>query len=167
VAPLVALGKDILGSAAPKVGAIEITDTSPTSISLRASVNITNPTPYSARIPFISIYVENNGTTIGEAFAENLDVKPGNNTNLSVSAVWNPSMGGEKGIQRGRDLLSEYISGYNTTVTVRTHRGSGSPAVETATMETTQTTTAHRRISSATRHSTSCPPRRRSPWSPP
>ena len=123
MAHLAALGNDLLGSAAPQVGAVEITDTSPTSISLRASVNITNPTPYSAHIPFISIYIENNGTTLGEARAENIHVKPGNNTNLAVSATWNPSMGGERGIQRGRDLLSEYLSGYNTTVTVRTHRG--------------------------------------------
>jgi hypothetical protein len=86
-------------------------------------VNITNPTPYSAHIPFISIHVESNGTTIGEAFAENLDIKPGNNTELSVSATWNPSMGGDKGLRRGRDLLSEYLSGYNTTVTIRTHAG--------------------------------------------
>ena len=87
-------------------------------------INITNPTPYSARIPFISLHVESNGTLIGEAFAENIDVKPGNNTNLPISAVWNPSMGGEEGRQRGRNLLSEYVSGYNTSVTIRTHRDS-------------------------------------------
>ncbi|KAK4119990.1 hypothetical protein N657DRAFT_666376 [Parathielavia appendiculata] len=116
-------GKNLLGSAAPRVGNVEIIDTSRTSISLQALVNITNPTPYSAHIPFISIHVESNRTTIGEAFAENVDVKPGNNTNLSVSATWNPSMGGDSGLQRGRDLLSKYLSGYNTTVTIRTHSG--------------------------------------------
>src|SRR5689334_13168026 len=87
MAPPVALGKDLMGSAAPKVGSVEITDTTPTSISLRASVNITNPTEYSAHVPFISIYIENNGTIIGEALAENIDVKPGNNTNLAISAI--------------------------------------------------------------------------------
>ncbi|KAK4101351.1 hypothetical protein N658DRAFT_471083 [Parathielavia hyrcaniae] len=121
--PVKPLGKDLLGSASPKVGNVEITDTSRTSISLQALVNITNPTPYSAHIPFVSIHVESNGTTIGEAFARNVDVKPGNNTNLPVSATWNPSMGGDKGLRRGRDLLSEYLSGYNTTVTIRTHTG--------------------------------------------
>lgn len=110
-------------SAAPKVGSVEITDTTPTSVSLRALVNITNPTPYSAYIPFISIHVQNNGTTLGEARAEHLNLTTGNNTNLVVSATWNPSMGGSKGIQRGRNLISEYLSGYNTTVTIRTHRG--------------------------------------------
>ncbi|KAK4154135.1 hypothetical protein C8A00DRAFT_14719 [Chaetomidium leptoderma] len=121
--PVKPLGKDLMGSAAPKAGSVEITDTTPASISLRASVNITNPTPYSAHVPFISIYIESNGTIIGEALAEDLDIKPGNNTNLAISAIWNPSMGGEKGVQHGRDLLSAYISGYNTTVTIRTHRG--------------------------------------------
>lgn len=32
-------------------------------------------------------------------------------------------MGGEEGAQHGRDLLSQYLSGYNTSVTIRTHRG--------------------------------------------
>lgn len=112
-----------MGSAKPKFGNIEITGTTPASLSLKGLVNITNPTPYSARIPFISIHIESNGTTIGEVRAEDLDIKPGNNTNLAVSATWNPSMGGEKGIQHGRDFLSEYISGFNTSVTIRTHRG--------------------------------------------
>ncbi|KAL2135641.1 hypothetical protein VTI74DRAFT_7591 [Chaetomium olivicolor] len=122
--PLKPIDKDLMGSATPRVGRIEITDTTPSSLTLQALVNITNPTPYSAYIPFISIHIESNGTTIGEAQAENLNIKPGNNTDLSISATWNPSMGGGEGLQRGRDLLSGYLSGYNTTVTVRTHRDS-------------------------------------------
>ncbi|KXX81205.1 hypothetical protein MMYC01_201399 [Madurella mycetomatis] len=122
--PVKPLGKDVLSSAQPKVGDIEITGTTSTSISFKASVNITNPTPYSAHIPFISIHVQSNGTTVGEARAENLAIAPGNNTGLAVSATWNPLlMGGEKGAQHGRNLLSQYLSGYNTSVTIRTHRG--------------------------------------------
>ncbi|KAJ4307102.1 regulator of (H+)-ATPase in vacuolar membrane [Collariella sp. IMI 366227] len=120
--PLKPIGKDLMGSAAPKIGHVEITDTTPASLSLQALVNITNPTPYSAYIPFVSIHIECNGTTIGKAQAENLHLKTGNNTNLPVSATWNPSMGGEAGLRHGRDLLSQYLSGYNTTVTIRTHR---------------------------------------------
>ncbi|KAL2160261.1 hypothetical protein VTH06DRAFT_1434 [Thermothelomyces fergusii] len=41
-------------------------DTAPDSLSLQALVDITNPTPYAARVPFASLYVESNGTTIGE-----------------------------------------------------------------------------------------------------
>ncbi|KAL2015740.1 hypothetical protein VTK56DRAFT_4887 [Thermocarpiscus australiensis] len=120
--PVKPLG-DITGSAEPRVGNIEVTGTTSTAISFKATVNITNPTPYSAHIPFVSIHIQSNGTTVGEARAENLDIKSGNNTDLAVSATWNPLMGGRKGIQRGRDLLSAYLSGYNTTVTIKTHRG--------------------------------------------
>lgn len=106
------------------MGGIEITDTTPQSISLKASVNITNPTPYSARVPWISIHVLCNGSLVGEARAENLDIKTGNNTNLVVSATWNPTLGGDDGVTKGRNLLSQYLSGFNTSITLRTHRGS-------------------------------------------
>lgn len=33
-------------------------------------------------------------------------------------------MGGKEGLIRGRNLISEYLSGYNTTVTIRTNRDS-------------------------------------------
>ncbi|KAK4141274.1 RAVE protein 1 C terminal-domain-containing protein [Dichotomopilus funicola] len=122
--PVKPFGEDLLGFAAPRVGKVEIVETTPSSLSIRTLVNITNPTQYSAHIPFVSFYVENNGTLLGEAFAEDLDVQPGNNTNLALSALWNPSLGGDGGPQHARDLLSEYISGYNTTVTIRTHRSS-------------------------------------------
>lgn len=107
----------------PQVGNLEVVDTSPVSISLQASVNVTNPTPYSAYIPWISIHIENNGTVLGEARAKKLTVKRGNNTNLKVTAIWRPSLEEGNGEQIGRDLISQYISGYNTTVTLRTHPG--------------------------------------------
>jgi hypothetical protein len=53
-----------------------------------------------------------------------MTITTGNNTNLVVSALWKPSVGGDLGVERGRDLLSSYISGLNTTATIRTHRGS-------------------------------------------
>ncbi|CAK7203223.1 hypothetical protein SEUCBS139899_005954 [Sporothrix eucalyptigena] len=71
-----------LGDLSPQIGNIEILDTTPTSITLEALVNITNPTEYTAHIPFISIHILCNETIIGLARAENLDVKAGNNTNL-------------------------------------------------------------------------------------
>lgn len=122
--PVKPLGKGLLGSTEPTVGTIDILDTTSDSISLRALVNITNPTPYSAYIPFIRINFENNGTILGEATAENLDIKQGNNTDLVVLAKWRPAMGGKEGLIRGRNLISEYLSGYNTTVTIRTNRDS-------------------------------------------
>jgi len=119
-----ALPKNSLTGLKPNVGNITILETTPESITLKALVNITNPTSYAAHIPSISIHIFSNGSLVGEARAENLDISTGNNTNLKVSALWEPAKGGSEGIQRGRDLLSEYLSGFNTTVTLRTHRGS-------------------------------------------
>lgn len=128
---LAAIPKGTFGSVAPKAGDIQVIETTPQSISLRATVNITNPTPYSAHIPYINIHVFSNGTLLGEAIAEHLDIKKGHNAGLTVSARWQPSWGGDEGVQRGRDLLSEYISGYNTSITLKTHRGSipGQPLI--------------------------------------
>ncbi|KAK4186582.1 hypothetical protein QBC35DRAFT_386932 [Podospora australis] len=122
--PVKPLGKGLLGSTEPQVGSIDILSTTTDSISLRALVNLTNPTPYSAYVPFLRIRFENNGTTLGEASAKDLDIQQGNNTDLVVFATWKPTMGGAEGVQRGRNLISEYLSGYNTTITIRTHRDS-------------------------------------------
>lgn len=46
----------------------------------------------------------------------------GNNTNVLVEATWDPvGYGGDKGAKIGRELLSQYISGFNTTLTFRAH----------------------------------------------
>ncbi len=115
----------------PQVSNVEIYDTTPSSLKLRALVNITNPTPYTATVPFVNIHVLCNGSVIGEATAQNLKVKTGNNTNLQVSAVWEPLKGGSEGARCGRNLISEYLSGFNTSLAVRTHRGSipGQPLI--------------------------------------
>jgi hypothetical protein len=99
--------------------------TSKTSINLQARVNFTNPTEYTAHIPFINIHILNNGSIIGDATAENIDVIQGNNTNILVQATWDPTtFGGNKGAKIGQELLSQYISGFNTTLTFQTHQGS-------------------------------------------
>ena len=51
-------------------------------------------------------------------------MRPGENTNLELTALWNPSQSGSEGVKKGRDLLSQYLSGYNTTLTLQTHRNS-------------------------------------------
>lgn len=53
-----------------------------------------------------------------------MNIVPGNNTGLAVRAIWNPSWGGDAGVEHGRDLISRYLSGFNTSVTVRAHRAS-------------------------------------------
>jgi hypothetical protein len=65
---------------------------------------------------------------IGDATAKNIFVTSGNNSNVIVEATWDPStFGGEKGVEIGRELLSQYISGFNTTLTFQTHEGTIPP----------------------------------------
>ncbi|KAA8619596.1 hypothetical protein PtrSN002B_009462 [Pyrenophora tritici-repentis] len=88
-------------------------------------VNFTNPTNYSATIPYFNINVLANGSHIGSATIENMEVLPGNNTNKLASLLWDPyTFGGDKGKKIGAELLSQYISGFNTTITVQAHEKS-------------------------------------------
>ena len=75
-------------------------------------VNITNPTNYSATVPYIDINILNNGTLLGHATAQNVSVIPGRNENIAVKALWDPvTPSGKHGLDVGRELLSQYISG--------------------------------------------------------
>ena len=90
---------------------------------IQAEVNFTNPTKYSATIPFVDISIEKNGTTLGHAQVINATIVPGKNTNVVAKAFWQPGVAsGNDGIKVGKELLSQYISGYNTTLTFRTNR---------------------------------------------
>jgi hypothetical protein len=106
----------------PQIGDLKIVETTKSSLRLQAQVNLTNPTVYSAHVPYLNIHILHNDTLVGHATAENIDVVPGNNTNLLVEAFWSPfDLGGRNGSEVGRNLLSQYISGYNTTLTLKTH----------------------------------------------
>ncbi|KAL8992424.1 MAG: hypothetical protein Q9188_007587, partial [Gyalolechia gomerana] len=95
----------------PQVGSLEIHDTSKTSLTIGAKVNVTNPTEYAATVPFIDINILVNNTILGHATAQNVSIIPGPNHNLPIVAVWDPStQSGEKGIFTGSELLSQYIS---------------------------------------------------------
>lgn len=101
-----------------------ILDSTPDSLRLQALVNITNPTPYSAHIPYVNVHILCNGSVIGEVSAEDLEIVTGDNTDLVATAKWKPSMSGEKGMELARNLISQYLSGFNTTISVRAHRDS-------------------------------------------
>ncbi|KAH8602151.1 hypothetical protein B0O99DRAFT_499900 [Bisporella sp. PMI_857] len=106
----------------PQVGDLKILSTSRTSLNLQARVNFTNPTVYSAEVGYVNIHILNNGSIIGDATARNIIVKPGNNTDILVEATWDPaSFGGKRAAAIGRELLSQYVSGYNTTLSFQTH----------------------------------------------
>lgn len=108
----------------PKVGNIRIRETTETSIVLTANVNFTNPTVYTAQVPYVNINILNNGSVIGQASVRNVDVTAGNNTGIAVEVVWDPSgFGGKQGAAIARELISQYISGWNTTLTFQTHEG--------------------------------------------
>lgn len=54
-----------------------------------------------------------------------MSILPGVNENLLVQAVYNPlDMGGQEAKAVGRELISQYISGWNTTLVVKLHIGS-------------------------------------------
>jgi hypothetical protein len=95
-----------------KVGDMAIVDTSPTSITLQMKSNFTNPTNYTATIPYFNINVLVNGTLIGSATVENSTVHPGNNSGTVVTVLWDPYIfGGAKGKAVGAEWLSQFISG--------------------------------------------------------
>lgn len=88
-------------------------------------VNVTNTTPYTASIPFINIHVVKDDCLIGEAMTRNLSFAHGQKNGIMIEATWDPySFGGAKAQKVARRLLSEYLSGKNTTITLKAHRGS-------------------------------------------
>lgn len=96
----------------PKVGSLQILDTSKTSLTLEAKVNFTNPTEYTAHVPYMSINILNNDTVLAQVIARDVDVLTGENLNVVVQAVWDPqTSSGKKGRAIGRELVSQYISG--------------------------------------------------------
>ncbi|PSK34506.1 hypothetical protein B9Z65_8832 [Elsinoe australis] len=123
--PVKPIGKHAsLSTVKPQVGQLQIIDTSKTSLTLTALLNFTNPTNYSASVPYVDIQLMKNNSILGHATVQNIHVKPGNNINIPVTAVWDPlTAGGKTAHEIGIDFLSQFISGFNTTTTVRTHEG--------------------------------------------
>lgn len=99
----------------PEIKGMEVVDTSETSLTLQARVNLTNPTDYSVTIPYCNVSLWVNNTRVGYAWLS-ADVVPGPN-DIVARASW------EVGAV-GSEWLSQYISGYNTTLTIKTHADS-------------------------------------------
>lgn len=123
-----------MGHLSPQVSDIHILDTTYSSVTLEARVNVTNPTNYTASVPSASLRIACNGSIVGHVTAKHLHLTKGRNTDLLVTATWAPAHSGDRAAQIGRDLISQYLSGFNTTVTVKTHRGSipGQPLLGSA-----------------------------------
>ncbi|KAI1354443.1 hypothetical protein F5Y01DRAFT_312006 [Xylaria sp. FL0043] len=122
--PVKPLPNGTIGAISPKIGSLRVVDSSPDSLTLQALVNVTNPTPYTAYVPFANIHLVANNTVLGDGTVRNLDIRAGNNTNLLVTASWNPAKQGPHGRKIGRDLISQYISNFNTSITVKPHLNS-------------------------------------------
>jgi hypothetical protein len=96
----------------PKLESFEILHTTPSTISLQATVNFTNPTPYSASIPYIDCLMLFNETALAHVTGRDLSVVPGDNIGVVFEALWSPlAAGGDIGVIAGRELLSSYVSG--------------------------------------------------------
>ncbi|KFY07801.1 hypothetical protein V492_06817 [Pseudogymnoascus sp. VKM F-4246] len=117
--------KGALGGINPKVFDLKILDTGKTSLTLEGKVNFTNPTNYTATIPSFSIHILSNDSVIGLATVSNAEVILGNNTNLAVRVLWDPAtLGDANSSTNARNLISQYISGWNTSITFQTYRDS-------------------------------------------
>lgn len=96
----------------PRIVSLELGNTTESSLFVSTRVNFTNPTKYSATIPFVDLLVLYNNTAIGHIIARDLSVVPGNNTNVSIDLSWSPlETGGTDGVNAGRAFLSSYVSG--------------------------------------------------------
>ena len=108
----VAISGGHLAGFLPKIGSLLILDTTASTLTIQAKMNITNPTEYSATVPYVNINLLSNGTIMGHATAENVSIVPGLNHDILVTALWDPKVpSGKKGLEIGRELLSQYISG--------------------------------------------------------
>ncbi|RCI17369.1 hypothetical protein L249_2403 [Ophiocordyceps polyrhachis-furcata BCC 54312] len=117
-------GDDIIGAMKPEIGDIKILDTTETSVRLQASANLTNATPYTADIAYLSVHIMKQGHWVGEATVRNVALRAGHNSGLSGSAEWNPTtFGGSAAKEVGRRLMSDYLSGKETSIELKAHRG--------------------------------------------
>jgi hypothetical protein len=94
----------------PTIKSLRVTNSTPNAMSLETTIDVENPTEYSAIIPFADVKITVNNTILGHIAVRNLNVSEGLNRNLTVIAEYAP-MSGEKGRKTGRELLSQWISG--------------------------------------------------------
>ncbi|PYH95181.1 hypothetical protein BO71DRAFT_212456 [Aspergillus ellipticus CBS 707.79] len=109
----------------PQIESMELGATTASSLLVKTRVNVTNPSPYSASVPLIDLQLLFNDSIVAHIIAKDIAVVPGVNDGISVDLLWSPlTLDGPAGVIAGRELLSQYISGHNTTVTIKTHEGS-------------------------------------------
>lgn len=117
----ISLGFGDVGNFAPKATNMDVISTTATSMTLRVSAQLENPTSYSAHIPYANVHVLKDGHLLGNATILDASLHEGNNS-VTVTMFYAP--GSPEAVQAGLDMLSSYISGRNTTVELAPHRGS-------------------------------------------
>ncbi|KAJ5502218.1 hypothetical protein N7463_005092, partial [Penicillium fimorum] len=107
----------------PRVVSLQIGNTTESSMLVSMQANFTNPTDYSATVPFVDLLILYNDTAVAHITAQNISIGPGNNGYVPIDFFWCPlDASGVDGVDAGRALLSSYISGSNTTITIKSHR---------------------------------------------
>ncbi|KAE8323386.1 hypothetical protein BDV39DRAFT_182418 [Aspergillus sergii] len=115
---------DSLERLSPRVESIALGPTTESSLVMKAKINMTNPSLYSASVPFVDFILVYNETKLAHITARDLVIVPGVNAGIHADLQWNPlELGGSAGITAGQEMLSRYVSGYNTSVTIRSHEG--------------------------------------------
>ncbi|KAK5947252.1 hypothetical protein PMZ80_001401 [Knufia obscura] len=103
-----------------KVGEISVVDTTETKLTMQARVTITNPTDYYADMPRVDSELFVNGTKMGNAWGGG-NIKPGDNEIVSFIEWEKTSIGAE--------FLSQFISGYNVSLTIKPGKLPGMPHI--------------------------------------
>ncbi|KAL2867919.1 uncharacterized protein BJX67DRAFT_70480 [Aspergillus lucknowensis] len=117
-------GSSLPGSLNPRVESLALGATSESSITVKTTVNFTNPTQYTTSLPFVDFMVIYNETRVAHLTTRDLTIVPGTNAGVPVDLRWSPlDLGGPSAVLAGQDLISQYVSGYNTSVTITTHEG--------------------------------------------
>ncbi|KAK1143086.1 hypothetical protein N8T08_006970 [Aspergillus melleus] len=108
----------------PQIESLALGPTTESSFVVNTKINVTNPSPYSASVPFVDLLLVYNTTRVAHVTARDLTIVPGVNSGLPVDLKWSPlELDGLAGRDAGRELMSQYISGSNTTVTVQSYNG--------------------------------------------
>ena len=79
---------------------------------------------YTAYVPFVNVHLVANDSLLGDGTIQNVHIRTGLNTNLLVTATWSPAKDGSFSRRVGIDLISQYLSGFNTSITVKPHLNS-------------------------------------------
>jgi hypothetical protein len=112
LSPAVVSSNGSLSALNTTVKNLQIVETTPNSLLIQGNIDFTNPTNYTARVPYMNINFLKNQTVLGHGLIENISIMPGRNKNVTVSALWEPAIAsGEAGAAVGRELLSQYLSG--------------------------------------------------------